>query len=492
MSKYETIIGLEIHLQLKTQSKMFCSCANKDNAEVNALVCPVCLGHPGTLPTVNQEAIKQGLVMALALNCKINTKSKFDRKNYFYPDLPKGYQISQFDIPLALNGYLAIDNTKIGIERLHLEEDAAKNIHKGGQTLTDFNRGGTPLAEIVTKPDFRSPQQTTEFLQQLRLIARYLGVSDADMEKGHLRVDANISLRPVKDKKLYPKIEIKNLNSFKAVAKALVFEEERQKKLWDRKKAPQDTETRGWDEDKAKTVLQRGKEGSADYRYFPEPDLPPLIITNQLLDEAKASLPELPLAKQKRFTKEYKLRDKDAKVLVNQKDWANYYEGVLSDLRAWLFKANGLQADSPKASQLWNKHKEKLARLAFNWITTELFGSVDVKELKISGENMAELLSLIYEKKINSSAGQKILKEMIQGADDDPSRIAERLNLAQIDDDSTLEDLAIKVIMSNPEQAKQYKAGKEALLKFFVGKVMQESKGKANPQKVERILKKKL
>lgn len=501
MAKYETIIGLEIHLQLKTKSKMFCSCSNdSEGQEPNTLVCPICLGHPGTLPMVNKEAIKMGLMMSLALNCKINKQSKFDRKNYFYPDLPKGYQISQFDEPLAHDGHLVIelDNQtwSIGIERLHLEEDAAKNIHKGDKTLVDFNRAGTPLAEIVTKPDFKSPKETKEFLQQLRLIARYLNVSDADMEKGHLRCDANISLRPLGDHDLYPKTEIKNLNSFKAVEKALMFEEKRQAKLWDDKQAPQVTETRGWDEDKEETILQRTKEGSSDYRYFPEPDLPPIIISEKLMQTVVSAMVELPYNKKDRFVKEYNLKTEDAWVLINQRVWANYFEEVMSDLRAWLFKAEGLHEDSDEASQLWVDKKEKLSKLTFNWISSELFGLIDnnfdIKNLKISAENMSELISLIYKNKINSSAGQVILKEMFNGADDDPSHIAERLDLAQIDDDSTLEGVVIEVIMSNPKQVEEYKSGKIAILKFLLGQVMKLSHGKANPEKAEELLKNKL
>jgi aspartyl-tRNA(Asn)/glutamyl-tRNA(Gln) amidotransferase subunit B len=501
MAKYETIIGLEIHLQLKTKSKMFCSCSNdSEGQEANTLVCPICLGHPGTLPMVNKEAIKMGLMMSLALNCKINKQSKFDRKNYFYPDLPKGYQISQFDEPLAHDGHLVIelDNQtwSIGIERLHLEEDAAKNIHKTKQTLVDFNRAGTPLAEIVTKPDFKSPKETKEFLQQLRLIARYLNVSDADMEKGHLRCDANISLRPLGDHKLYSKTEIKNLNSFKAVEKALMFEEKRQAKLWDDKQAPQVTETRGWDEDKAETVLQRTKEGSSDYRYFPEPDLPPIVISEKLMQTVVSTMVELPYNKKDRFVKEYNLKTEDAWVLVNQRVWANYFEEVMSDLRVWLFKAAGLHEDSDEASELWEQQREKLSKLTFNWISSELFGLIDnnfdIKNLKISAENMSELISLIYKNKINSSAGQVILKEMFNGADDDPSHIAERLDLAQIDDDSTLEGVVIEVIMSNPKQVEEYKSGKIAILKFLLGQVMKLSHGKANPEKAEELLKNKL
>ncbi|MFA6307897.1 MAG: Asp-tRNA(Asn)/Glu-tRNA(Gln) amidotransferase subunit GatB [Patescibacteria group bacterium] len=501
MSKYETIIGLEIHLQLKTKSKMFCACSNDaEGKEPNTLVCSICLGHPGTLPTVNKEAIKMAMMMSLAINCKINKQSKFDRKNYFYPDLPKGYQISQFDEPLAHNGHLIIEvegqTWSIGIERLHLEEDAAKNIHKGNKTLVDYNRGGTPLAEIVTKPDFKSPKETKEFLQQLRLIARYLGVSDADMEKGHLRCDANISLRPIGDHDLYAKTEVKNLNSFKAVEKALMFEEKRQAKLWDEGKAPQKTETRGWDEDKGETVAQRSKEGSSDYRYFPEPDLPPLIISDNLMQEVLSLMPELPYDKKARFVKEYELKGDDAWILVNQKVWANYFEEVMSDLRAWLFKANGLSEDSEAAANLWGKEKIKLSKLTFNWISSELFGllpsNFDIKDLKISAENMAEFISLIYRKIINSSAGQIILKEMFAGADDDPSHIADRLNLIQIDDDIAIETTVLAVMEANPDQVAKYRAGKDTLFKFFVGKVMAMSKGRANPQKAEEILKKKL
>jgi aspartyl-tRNA(Asn)/glutamyl-tRNA(Gln) amidotransferase subunit B len=497
MSKFETIIGLEIHLQLKTKSKMFCACSNDGaNQPPNTTVCPVCLGHPGTLPTVNAEAIKFGIKMALALNCKINQYSKFDRKNYFYPDLPKGYQISQFDEPISEDGHMIVETDgkqhRIGIERLHMEEDAGKNIHKNGQTLVDFNRGGTPLAEIVTRPDFRSPAETKNFLQELRLIARYLDVSDADMEKGHLRVDANISLRPQGDTKLYDKTEVKNLNSFKAVEKALIFEQARQKELWQAGTPPQFTSTRGWNEAKQITVEQRIKEGSSDYRYFPEPDLLPLKISDELLLSIKNSLAELPHAKQARLMTEYDLTAKDAKVLVAQKKWVDFYEQTLSDLRAWMYKAEG---ENENAEKSWEKNKAKLAKLAFNWLTSELFGLLDgefnFKRLKITPENMAELLSLVYKKKINSSAAQTILAQMFKTGDD-PSDIAERLDLAQIDDVSTLEDMVIKVLMMYPKQVEELKSGKEALLKFFVGKVMAESKGKANPKKVEEIIQDKI
>ncbi len=493
MNKYETIIGLEIHLQLNTKSKMFCACSNKgEKAKVNTTICPICLGHPGTLPTLNALAVQKGLALSLALNCQINIKSKFDRKNYFYPDLPKGYQISQFDIPLAEEGHLLItlndQEKRIGIERLHLEEDAAKNIHQKDKTLIDYNRGGMPLAEIVTKPDFRKVEETTEFLKNLRLIAQYLNISDAEMEKGNLRCDANISLRPQGDNKLYPKTEIKNLNSFKAVVKALKYEKERQKDLWEKSSAPQMTSTRGWDEEKKETREQRIKESFADYRYFPEPDLPPLLISAELLKEVKSSLPELPQERYYRFREEFGLSKKDTAVLINKKDWAEYFEKVISELRAWLFKVN-------KGKYNWSKEKIKLSKLTFSWITSELFSLLKdnflMKKLKITPENMAELIKLIYEQKINSSAGQTILAKMFKSGLD-PSDLAEELDLRQIDDEEELAGLVIKVIMSNSEQVQEYKDGKEAIFKFLVGKVMAESKGKGHPQKIAKILKEKL
>ncbi len=500
MSKYEAIIGLEIHLQLKTKSKMFCSCANQEGDKPNTNVCPICLGHPGTLPTVNQVAVEQGLLMALALDCKINKKSKFDRKNYFYPDLPKGYQISQFDEPIAEHGKLIIEvedkRKRIGITRLHLEEDAAKNMHVGDQTLVDFNRGGAPLAEIVTEPDFRSPQEAKEFLTQLRLMARYLGVSDADMEKGQLRCDANISLRPKSDKKLYPKTEVKNLNSFRSVERALQYEIERQTELWDKKQLAKNTETRGWDEAKQETVLQRTKEGSSDYRYFPEPDLPPLVISQAMMDEVLAKLVELPTAKQERFAKEYGLKSKDAKVLVSQKEWAAWYESVMSELVVWVCQWQKVATESKEAEKLWQDHKVELARLAYAWITSELFKLLPtgfkLKNLKIKPVQMAEFISLIYLKKINSTAGQQILAAMFKSAEHNPAHLADQMNLTQIDDDTTLDGLVMKVLLMYPQQAEEYRQGKIALIKFFVGQVMKESRGKANPQKIEEILKDKL
>jgi aspartyl-tRNA(Asn)/glutamyl-tRNA(Gln) amidotransferase subunit B len=369
-------------------------------------------------------------------------------------------------------------------------------MHVGGKTLVDFNRGGAPLAEIVTEPDFRSPQEAKEFLIQLRLMARYLGVSDADMEKGQLRCDANISLRPKSDKKLYPKTEVKNLNSFRSVERALQYEIERQTELWDKKQLAKNTETRGWDEAKQITVLQRTKEGSSDYRYFPEPDLPTLVISQAMMDEVLAKLVELPAAKQERFAKEYGLKSKDARVLVSQKEWAAWYESVMSELLVWVCQWQKVATESKEAEKLWQDHKVELARLTYAWITSELFKLLPtgfkLKNLKIKPVQMAEFISLIYLKKINSTAGQRILAEMFKGKEQDPSHLADQMNLTQIDDDTTLDGLVMKVLLMYPQQAEEYRQGKVALLKFFVGQVMKESRGKANPQRIEEILKDKL
>src|SRR3989339_13573 len=394
MQKLETIIGLEIHLQLKTKSKMFCACANDgENQAANTTICPICLGHPGTLPAINQAAVKFGL-----------------------------------NFPLAFNGFVIISHEgkqkRIGIERLHLEEDAAKNIHQDGQTLVDFNRAGTPLAEIVSKPDFRDPAEAKIFLQALRLLARYLGVSEAEMEKGHLRCDANISLRRIGDTKLYPKTEVKNLNSFRSVERALVYEVKRQTELWQQNAAPNFTSTRGWDENKQITIEQRRKEGSSDYRYFPEPDLPPLVISDELLAESQNSLPELPQAKLARLMSEFALNFNEAEVLVKNKDWADYFESVISELAIWFE-----QKVKNNPEKAWENNKAKLAKLTCGWLTSEVFkllpNDFKFSDLKITPENMAEFLSLIYDHTINSSAGQTMLAQMFKTGDD-PSHLLEK------------------------------------------------------------------
>ncbi|MEK7075152.1 MAG: Asp-tRNA(Asn)/Glu-tRNA(Gln) amidotransferase subunit GatB, partial [Patescibacteria group bacterium] len=380
--KLQTIIGLEFHVQLKTKTKMFCGCANEPEAEEpNKHICPICLGHPGVLPTINQAVVNMAIKVSAALNCEIAEFTKFDRKNYFYPDLPKGYQISQYDLPFAENGWLGInflakdglagrlDDEKqmkrIGIIRLHLEEDAAKSIHDKKSTLVDFNRGGAPLIEIVTSPHFSTPQEAKTFGQELQLIVRYLNVSDADMEKGQLRCDANISLRPEGDPKLYPKTEIKNINSFRALERALAFEIERQTILWTNGQPPAKQETRGWLEAKQETISQRTKEEAEDYRYFPEPDLPPLAFTKEQIEQLSVSNIELPQAKRRRFMATYGFNADETKILTESKELANYAEEIISELREWL---NSLDNTEGTDEEIWEKNKKKLIKLIAGWL----------------------------------------------------------------------------------------------------------------------------
>ena len=496
--KLETIIGLEIHVQLKTKSKMFCSCPNDgENKEPNTTICPICLGHPGVLPVPNKQAIEWSIMAGLALNCEIPNHSKFDRKHYFYPDLPKAYQISQFDEPIAVNGYLEIlvagEKRKIRIHRLHLEEDAAKLIHNKKGSFVDFNRGGTPLAEIVTEADIKSPEEAGEFLRELRLIMRYLEVSDADMEKGHLRCDANISLRPVHDKKLYPKTEVKNLNSFKAVEKALAYEIKRQTKIWeDTSSAPEEQGTRGWDENELKTVEQRTKEGSADYRYFPEPDIPELDMDKKWVERIKRTIPELPDALRARFQEQYGFKLLDAKIFSYDLELAQFTEEVISELQSWI---TSIDCEST-SEEILERDKEKFAKLVSSWMLTNLLGLINgagsaIEELKITAENMAELIAMVYTGKINKTNAQILLKEMFDNGGD-ASDILESKDLGSMADDGSLDEIIDSIIRTNPDQIEQYKAGKESVINFLVGIVMKKSKGKADAGAVLEILKKKL
>lgn len=496
--KYDIIIGLEIHAELKTKSKMFCSCDNNsEGKKPNSVVCPICLGHPGTLPQPNKQAIEWVVLVGLALHGKINNLSKFDRKNYFYPDLPKGYQISQYDLPLVYDASLEVDDRNISITRIHLEEDTGKLSHPTGAdySLVDFNRAGTPLMEMVTEPLIKDGKEAKKFCQLFQEILRYLKVSDANMEKGEMRCEANISIqekgkweykkgegiKPIGDYKLNPKVELKNLNSFKAVEKAIDYEIERQTKaLEDREELVQ--ETRGWDENKKVSVIQRIKETSADYRYFPEPDIPPLRITADWIEKIKKHLIELPIEKKKRFIAEFELNENDAEILVGEKDLADYTEQVFSELRAWI-DATG---------DNWERQKKKLAKAASNWLIHELFKHLNndnktIKDIHITPENFAELITLVYQEKINSTAAQKIMEIMYNNGGD-PSNIMEELGLAQMDNNEELEKIIKQVIIENPIQAEQYKAGKTALLQFLVGKTMAATGGKANPKIVSDIL----
>ncbi|MBI2415146.1 MAG: Asp-tRNA(Asn)/Glu-tRNA(Gln) amidotransferase subunit GatB [Candidatus Kerfeldbacteria bacterium] len=498
ITPYETVIGLEIHVQLNTASKMFSGDSNADTLEPNVHVSPISLGHPGTLPVVNTQAVDYGIVLGLAMNCDIALFTKFDRKHYFYPDLPKGYQISQYDLPLCSDGELTIypDNVTpvtINIERIHLEEDAAKNVHAQEATLVDFNRAGSPLAEIVTRPDITDPKTARLFVQELQTLVRYLGISDADMEKGHMRIDANVSLRPVGDTALYPKTEIKNLNSTKTIEKALLFEIQRQTDLWNRNEAPDILETRGWDETQQVTYVQRTKEQAADYRYFPEPDIPPLHFTEDDIERLRGRLPELPLDRRERFMQEYNLSYYDAKVLTTDPAVAEYYEQTISELRSWL---SSLDSTEGSDEDIWNQSGRQLCRSACTWLTTEIFGlqtkfQQPFSSLKISPENLAELITLVYEHKVNSSAAQTIMRQMFEHGGD-PSQLMQTLNLEQVHDEATLAQACDEIITANPQVVADYQSGKERVLMFLVGKVMKQMNGAANPQTVTDLLRQKL
>ncbi|MFA5129678.1 MAG: Asp-tRNA(Asn)/Glu-tRNA(Gln) amidotransferase subunit GatB [Patescibacteria group bacterium] len=493
--KYAPIIGLEIHVQLKTNTKLFCGCPNVNDGDVgpNEAICPVCTGQPGTLPVLNAHAVELAMLAGHALHCEIPDTAKFDRKSYFYPDLPKGYQISQFDIPVCGKGYVDIEiddpsarrqAVRIGITRAHLEEDAAKNQHApdGSSTLVDYNRGGTPLIEIVTEPDFRSPAEAKAFLQELRMIMRRAGISDADMEKGQMRCDANISLMPLNDDEtaaqdfLNPKIEVKNINSFRAVERALLYEIERQKDLYDANTPPVQS-TRGWDENKGITTEQRIKEGSADYRYFPEPDLPPIEL-REVRERMKSQLPELPSALRERLQTEHGFTKQDAAVLVANEGWADYADQVMSELGEWVT----IDSDATKT---------KLAKLVGGWLANKLPAILTesektLKETKIDPENFAEFIKILHNGEVNSANGQKLLKLMVEtGAD--PSHIMEEHNLGQNMEEGEVASIIKRLIEENPAQVEQFKAGKENVLMWFVGQVMKVTEGKANPEKVKEM-----
>lgn len=512
---YQTIIGMEVHVELKTKSKMFCSCKNDpDLKEPNVNICEICLGHPGTLPTANKQAIAWTVLIGKALGCTIRPLSKFDRKHYFYPDLPKGYQISQYDEPIAEHGSLQLqfytqenirEEATIGIERAHLEEDTAKLLHDDeGSTLADFNRSSTPLVEIVTKPDFKTALEAKTFCQELRTLLRYLGVSDADMEKGHMRCEANVSVQeagkfeivdgvvqPLGDYELNNKVEVKNINSFKAVEKAIDFEIKRQTALLEKEEAwPQ--QTRGWDDSKGETVLQRIKENAQDYRYFPEPDIPPFHPETIAGD---ISLPELPQAKRTRFHEEYGFSYADAKLLSDNKKWANFAEDVMSEVVEWL---HALPEVSGASDEIKEEKKQHIARLTGGWLTSKLMGAMverklQIDDLNLSAENFAELIALIYAKRVTSTNAQKILGTMLDAKTDmDPTHIMEENGYGQVSDESAISSMVDTVIADYPKQVEEFKAGKDPVIKFLIGMVMKASEGSADPAVVEKILREKL
>lgn len=488
----ENIIGLEIHVQLKTQSKMFCRCANDpESNQVNKNTCPICLAHPGTLPKLNTEAVHLGIKTGLALNANLNYLSQFARKNYYYPDLPKGYQITQDDKPLVEGGVLPIfynnEWKNCEIQRMHLEEDSAKNLHAadGKHTWIDFNRAGTPLLEIVTKPNFRFPAEAVLFLQELRLMLRLLNISDANMENGQMRCDANISLRPVGDDQYYSKTEVKNLNSFKSIEKALTYEIIRQKALWEAGTQPSTSETRGWDDKKEETVAQRSKETLNDYRYFPEPDLPILEINDVLVNEIKATIKNLPWKNRLRLMEEYQYDQDLISQLLENQNLLNYLEKTISELEDWLH------------SEKLNVNKSELAKLAANWLINRVppllkKSEQDWQTLALSAENMAEFLKLILQEKINNQvAGQVLEKMILSKTDADPSHILDEWKSQQAETPG-LNEIVEQVINEHPEEKTRYQQGKTELLQFFLGQVMRATRGAYSAEEIKETLIEKL
>ena len=471
---YETIIGLEVHAELSTATKVFCSCRTKFGASPNSQTCPVCLGMPGVLPVLNEKVVEDAICIALALNCKINTYNKFDRKNYYYPDLPKNYQISQQYLPVAADGYLDIfikgEKKHIRINNIHIEEDAGKNLHAedtGLQnvSLVDFNRAGVPLLEIVTYPDMGNLQEVEKFMTDLRNILLYTDVSDCKMEEGSLRFEANVSLKPAGQTKLGPRVEMKNLNSFKIVLSALQYEIKRQEELL-REGKEVTQETRLWDEKKNKTYSMRSKEEAHDYRYFPEPDLVPLTIDEKLISEIRSSIPELPASKFGRFCKEYGLSEYDAGVLTQNRTLSDFYEEVTA-----IF------------------HEPKTVS---NWVMGELLAICNeegkrIESSPIPAREFAELLELLKKGTVNSPSAKSILREMFHSGKN-AKEIVEEKGLSQISDEEDIKKIVSKVISENPGSANDYRSGKKKALGFLVGQVMKTSKGRANPKLVNKLL----
>lgn len=496
--QYKPTIGLEIHCELNTGSKMFCSCPN-GNGEVkpNTNVCPVCMGHPGTLPVANQKAVKLVMKTGLAIGSEILKECKFDRKNYFYPDLPKGYQISQYDLPFCLGGKIEIEDgtgaaKTIRVTRVHLEEDTAKLLHPDGEdhSLVDFNRSGVPLMELVTEPDIASAVEARRFAEELQLILRYLGVSDADMDKGKMRVEVNISLSIVgqDDGKLGTKVEIKNLNSLRAVEGSVAYEIERQRKVLEGG-AKIIQETRGWNEAKLETFSQREKEEAFDYRYFPEPDLAPYRVSDEEIRKIRSEIGELPAAKRSRFASEFSLDGKTVDIYVKNRDLGSYFEKTISELANWV-KEQDMKED------VLAEEFVKLCKLTSNYLVTDVLGllknqNFSQDQFKASAENFAEFIKMIYKGEISSKIAKIVLQVMMEtGAD--PSNIIADKGLAQISDCGEIEALVAEVIKKNPKAAEDFKNGKGNAFQFLVGQILSESRGKANPQMVREILKKKL
>ena len=473
--KYEIVIGLEVHLHLATRTKIFCGCPTEFGKEPNTQVCPVCLGFPGSLPVLNSKVIEHALKVALALKCRIQDSTKFDRKNYFYPDLPKAYQISQYDLPLSRQGYIEISaggiRKRIGIRRVHIEEDAGKLIHRADKSLVDFNRAGVPLLEIVSEPDINSPEEAHEYLKVLKGILSYLDVSDCDMEKGSLRCDANISLKSAGSKELGIKTELKNMNSFKNVKDALAFEAGRQREaLSSGEKLVQ--ETRLWEPRSGKTISMRTKEKAQDYRYFPEPDLPLYVISQQDIESARKSLPLLPEEKKKYFMREYGISEHDAGLLIYSKKEADFAEVCI------------------KAYPGKNK------KLIVNWLIGPLLSEANIRgcaisDLKILPQDLADLIGFSEREEISNLNAKAVLSKMLSDGGR-PGEIIKADNLLQVSDSAILKEHADEVIKENPKSAADYRRGKQNALMFLVGQLMKKTKGKANPKAAQEILKRRM
>ncbi len=466
---WEAVIGLEVHVQLNTNTKIFCGCRNEFGAEPNTNVCPVCLGFPGVLPVFNRRVLEYAIKVGLALNCQIAGYTKFDRKNYFYPDLPKAYQISQYDMPIATDGWIEIDTEngtkRIGIKRVHMEEDAGKLVHGEGVSYVDYNRAGVPLLEIVSEPDISSPDEAYEYLTTLKQIIQYLGVSDCDMEKGSLRCDANVSVRRKGEDKLGTKTEIKNLNSFKGVKSALEYEIKRQISALEAGERIQQ-ETRLWDANKGITQSMRSKEEAHDYRYFPEPDLLPIEVDSSTIESLRSELPEMPKARRRRLVEEYKITEYDAKVLCLEKEFADYFEETARLV----------------------KNPKKCANLMISILAEQLNQrGISVKELTVSPKQLSELVNMWDEGKINNLVVKQVLEEMIETGKS-AGVIVEEKGLAQVSDEGMLEGLAREAIEKNPKVVEDYRSGKKNAVMFLVGQVMKATRGKANPQKVRQLL----
>jgi len=478
-NKYDTVIGLEVHVQLKTDSKMFCSCKNKYGEAPNTLVCPVCMGYPGAMPVPNRKAIEKTIIAGMMCSCKIAKFSKFDRKSYFYPDMAKNYQISQYDLPFCEQGNIHIygkgfsgnelDEKDIGITRIHLEEDAAKSTHFSNYSGIDYNKGGIPLMEIVSEPDITTADEAYAYLTALKQVVQYGGIGDCDMEKGQLRCDVNISLKPCGQKEFGTKIELKNLNSFRAVHRSIDYEVVRQAEILD-EGGSMNQETRGWNDDKGVTYLMRTKESAHDYRYFPEPDLLPVILSDEDISELKKHVPELPETKKTRFIEKFGLTPFDAQVLTSEKSIADFF-----DTGAVLTK-------TPK--------------LLANWIISELLrelsdANIDIADSKITPKSLADMIELINNKTISGKIAKTVFSEMFKTGNA-PTVIVKEKGLVQVTDESVIEGFVDKAIAENPSQVEEYKGGKKAVLQYFVGQVMKLSRGKANPQAVIKLIKEKL